>query len=157
VRLWRLHPQYLDAKGLTALWREGLLARAVLTGQTKDYAHHPQLEQFQKSLTPAAAIDCYLWAVHDEALRRNYSFDKNKLGQWIDCIQLSVTTGQLQYELEHLKVKLRQRAEAFYEKIKTVRSPDPHPLFRAAVGGIEPWERVSVPPTAKTTTSHQPE
>ena len=32
MRLWTLHPQYLDAQGLTALWRESLLARKVLQG-----------------------------------------------------------------------------------------------------------------------------
>ena len=35
MRLWSLHPKYLDARGLVALWREGLLAQAVLKGQTK--------------------------------------------------------------------------------------------------------------------------
>ena len=29
MRLWSLHPRYLDAKGLVALWREALLAQAV--------------------------------------------------------------------------------------------------------------------------------
>lgn len=32
MRLWSLHPSYLDAVGLVALWREGLLARKVLQG-----------------------------------------------------------------------------------------------------------------------------
>ena len=27
MRLWTLHPKYLDAKGLVALWREALLAQ----------------------------------------------------------------------------------------------------------------------------------
>ncbi|WP_368086417.1 pyrimidine dimer DNA glycosylase/endonuclease V [Nitrosomonas sp. Nm34] len=26
MRLWSIHPKYLDAKGLLALWREGLQA-----------------------------------------------------------------------------------------------------------------------------------
>jgi len=47
MRLWSLHPSYLDAKGLVALWREGLLAKAVLNGQTKGYKNHPQLERFK--------------------------------------------------------------------------------------------------------------
>ncbi len=37
MRLWSLHPRYLDAKGLVALWREALLARAVLRGATRGY------------------------------------------------------------------------------------------------------------------------
>ena len=32
MRLWSLSPRYLDVKGLVAVWREGLLADAVLLG-----------------------------------------------------------------------------------------------------------------------------
>lgn len=52
MRLWSLHPSYLDAVGLVALWREGLLARKVLQGQTKGYIHHPQLFRFRETETP---------------------------------------------------------------------------------------------------------
>ena len=41
MRLWSLHPRYLDAKGLVALWREGLLARHVLHGLTQGYLFFP--------------------------------------------------------------------------------------------------------------------
>lgn len=34
MRLWSIHPKYLDAKGLVALWREALLAQKVLKGET---------------------------------------------------------------------------------------------------------------------------
>ena len=34
MRLWSVHPQHLDVRGLVALWREGLLARKVLLGET---------------------------------------------------------------------------------------------------------------------------
>ena len=47
MRLWSLHPKYMDSKGLVALWREGLLARAVLKGQTNGYINHPQLIRFK--------------------------------------------------------------------------------------------------------------
>lgn len=33
MRLWTVHPKYLDARGLVALWREALLAQAVLRGR----------------------------------------------------------------------------------------------------------------------------
>ncbi len=52
MRLWSLHPSYLDAKGLVALWREGLLAQAVLSGQTHGYKNHPQLERFKSQPHP---------------------------------------------------------------------------------------------------------
>ena len=60
MRLWTLHPRYLDAAGLVALWREGLLARAVLRGKTRGYRHHPQLERFRCHASPRSAINRYL-------------------------------------------------------------------------------------------------
>src|SRR5690349_18012947 len=80
MRLWTLHPRHLDRQGLLALWREGLLARAVLRGQTRGYRHHPQLERFRAHATPELAIDAYLAAVHEEAVARGYAFDRGKLG-----------------------------------------------------------------------------
>jgi len=52
MRLWSLHPRYLDAKGLNALWREGLLARKVLENETRGYQKHPQLERFRSQPDP---------------------------------------------------------------------------------------------------------
>jgi hypothetical protein len=37
---------YLDGRGLVALWREALLAQAVLRGRTRGY-RHPQLARFR--------------------------------------------------------------------------------------------------------------
>lgn len=47
MRVWSVHPQYLDPAGLVALWRETLLARAVRNGATRGYHHHPQLKRFK--------------------------------------------------------------------------------------------------------------
>tara|TARA_R110002073_G_scaffold65940_12_gene164397 strand:+ start:408 stop:608 length:201 start_codon:yes stop_codon:yes gene_type:complete len=60
MRLWSLHPKYLDAKGLVALWREGLLAQNVLLGNTKGYKNHPQLMRFKNTSNQSAAIASYL-------------------------------------------------------------------------------------------------
>jgi len=78
--LWSLHPGYLDARGLVALWREGLLARKVLQHLTKGYKNHPQLDRFNDHLQPTVAIDCYLWYVYGEAVRREHHFSIGKIG-----------------------------------------------------------------------------
>ena len=70
MRLWSLHPKYLDTKGLVALWREGLLARKVLQGQTRGYKYHPQLERFKNHNKPVNAIDTYLLHVYNESVNR---------------------------------------------------------------------------------------
>ena len=63
MRIWTLHPKYLDPQGLVALWREALLARAVLRGETRGYRHHPQLQRFQAQAAPRSAINAYLTSV----------------------------------------------------------------------------------------------
>ncbi len=76
MRLWSIHPQYLDPQGLVALWREALLAQAVLRGETRGYRNHPQLERFKEHAAPLAAISHYLQAVYAEATRRGYRFNR---------------------------------------------------------------------------------
>ena len=103
MRLWSLHPSYLDAKGLVALWRETLLAQKVLKGETKGYKNHPQLERFKAVPDPLAAVASFLQGVYDEAVKRGYKFDKSKIGEGRYQAKIPVTSGQMQYETDHLK------------------------------------------------------
>ncbi len=142
MRLWTLHPKYLDPQGLVALWREGLLAQKVLAGKTRGYRHHPQLDRFRGASDPALAIAAYLGAVHREACRRGYSFDLTKLPAARSHVRLVATDGQLLCEWAHLKAKLRSRSPAAFSLVLDVKRPEPHPLFRIVSGPIAPWERV---------------
>lgn len=142
MRLWTLHPKYLDAKGLVAVWREALLAQKVLQGKTKGYRHHPQLIRFRAHLKPVAAVANYLKAVHEEASRRGYNFDGAKISGSRTRIQLKETHGQLLYEWEHLRRKLRQRAPEVFAMHKNIRQPEPHPLFRISKGKVCDWEKI---------------
>jgi hypothetical protein len=141
MRLWSIHPRYLDGQGLVALWREALLARAVLRGQTQGYRHHPQLERFRAQASPRAAICAYLAAVHDEAARRGYAFDRRKAGPQRAVAPIVVTRGQLQYEWDHLLDKLATRNPALYRQWRGVRAPQCHPLLRCRPGQVARWER----------------
>lgn len=141
MRLWTLHPRYLDARGLVALWRETLLARAVLRGRTRGYRHHPQLERFRARRNPVAWVNAYLRAIFDESLRRGYHFDAALLGRSTARGRLPETTGQLAHEWAHLKAKLRTRSPQWYRQVKGTRRPVAHPLFAIRPGGVRAWER----------------
>jgi hypothetical protein len=140
MRLWTLHPKYLDAKGLVALWREALLAQKVLRRQTKGYRHHPQLIRFRAHPKPVAAVAAFLKTVHEEATRRGYAFDASKIGRCPKSIALKETDGQLLYEWQHLRRKLKQRAPKVLAAHKDVSTPEPHPIFRVIKGDIRVWE-----------------
>jgi len=143
MRLWSLHPRYLDPQGLVALWREALLARAVLSGHTRGYRSHPQLERFRSQSAPRSAISSYLQGIHAEAVARGYSFDRSKIGRMRIHVPVLVTAGQVQHEWHHLLQKLAVRNPGLYEQWRPISTPECHPLFRRHTGPIESWERVS--------------
>lgn len=142
MRLWSLHPQHLDSQGLVALWREGILARAVLKGETRGYKNHPQLLRFKEQPDPLATLDSYLFHVYQEALNRHYMFHKDLIGNEFIDYQLNVTKGQLIYETNHLKSKLIHRDPQKYEEIRQVHMLFPHPIFRMIEGEVEYWEKI---------------
>lgn len=144
MRLWTVHPKYLDTRGLVALWREALLARAVLRGDTRGYRHHPQLTRFREQARPVETLNCYLTAVHAEARSRGYAFDPHKLGRAGSGLSIVETRGQLATEWAHLLTKLRQRAPEHYERLVTIRHPAAHPLFRLVPGRVRAWERSAI-------------
>ena len=148
MRLWSLDPALLDRQGLTACWREALLAQAVLLGRTRGYTAHPQLERFREHPHPATAISAYLHGVRDEATRRGYRFDAQRISQPLDehtrnAVRITVTEGQLDLEWQHLVHKLAVRSPAHRTHLLSIESPAPHPLFVVVPGAVASWERVS--------------
>lgn len=143
MRLWSIHPEYLDRAGLTACWREGLLAKKVLEGTTKGYRNHPQLLRFKEDSNPLLAINAYLHSVVDEADRRGYSFNRSKL---LDVSgynnQVIVSDGQIAYEWQHLLTKLAQRAPEQHQLYRELESPKLHPMFGVISGPIASWEKL---------------
>jgi len=142
MRIWSVHPLFLDSKGLVALWRETLLARNVLEEKTKGYIHHPQLDRFRQAPDPLYAINAYLTIVAQEAEKRGYNFDHSKFTEIKDEGIICVTEGQLKYETKWLKKKLLQR-----DPVRLTQNGDQeyyfsHPVFKVVSGEIEPWEKV---------------
>ncbi|MYA00864.1 MAG: DNA lyase [Chloroflexi bacterium] len=142
MRLWSLHPRYLDRTGLVAAWREALLAQQVLAGRTRGYRNHPQLARFRSHPHPPAAIGAYLGAVADEAQRRNYRFDRAKIEvEATNIPAILVADGQMLFERAHLAAKLARRAPAALEQLEQSALLQPHPCFRVVPGPVANWER----------------
>ena len=144
MRIWSVHPSYLDTKGLVAVWREGLLALHVLSGKTKGYTHHPQLIRFRKHPTPVDAITNYLHSIVDEAEKRGFKFDRQKLQLIKKVDVITITRGQLEYETKHLKEKLRTRDPQKFISLESQSLFSSHPLFELIEGPIASWEKIQV-------------
>jgi len=146
MRIWTIHPRYLDKQGLLALWRESLLAQAVLLGRTRGYIHHPQLTRFRGQPSPVACIASYLEIVHNESVRRGYHFDRTKIQPSGAQKRIPETHGQLLYEGDHLKSKLSGRSPECFLKIRHITEPGPHPLFEIIPGDVRDWEKRTAEP-----------
>ncbi|GAA1661959.1 pyrimidine dimer DNA glycosylase /DNA-(apurinic or apyrimidinic site) lyase [Citricoccus zhacaiensis] len=168
MRLWSLHPRYLDRQGLTGGWREALLAQAVLAGRTKGYRSHPQLVRFRAHPDPAAAIGAFLQVTAEEATERGYNFDVTRIDRpghpasglahdagrdlpvdgtfsgvpRLPVAQIPVTEGQVAYEWKHLLAKIGQRTPERLEGLVGISVPQVHPSFEVVPGDIESWERL---------------
>ena len=141
MRLWTFHPKYLDARGLVALWREALLAQAVLQGRTKGYTRKPQLVRFRRARAPVGCIAAYLKAVQAEGMLRKYAFDAGRIARDGRRETIAATRGQLDYEWSCLLAKLKRRDPKRHDAIRTTRRIEPHPLFHIVPGGVEDWEK----------------
>ena len=143
MRLWSIAPAYLDTKGLVALWRESLLAKAVLQGKTRGYTNHPQLARFREQSDPMGAIGSYLEAVWHEASERGFRFDRSKLSDAGFDGKIPCTSGQLEFELQHLLGKLELRSVKQLPRMDLSLPIVPHPIFEIRSGKIEVWEKIS--------------
>lgn len=143
MRIWSIHPKYLDAKRLTGVWRETLLARKVLEGKTKGYKNHPQLIRFRQQANPLHFINLYLHNIYLESIKRGYNFDKTKYNfdetKLIKKLttKISVTEKQLIYELNHLRKKLNNKTF-----MNSTIVPEPNSIFKTIKGEIESWEKI---------------
>lgn len=141
MRLWSIHPKYLDTKGLLALWRESLLAKKVLQNKTKGYKNHPQLIRFKKHKSPILAINNYLAQIYTQAVKRKYKFDNTKFQYTKSISKIPVTSGQIKFEFNHLLNKLKSRDIKKYNQIKNTKNIQINPIFIKVKGDIESWEK----------------
>ncbi len=144
MRIWSLHPKYLDAKGLVALWRETLLAKNVLANKTKGYKNHPQLNRFKEVEKPLDAINQYLAEVYEEAKCRHYNFNADKIDWDFEPTCIEVTDKQVAYEFRHLLNKLQTRDPLRYKDIVDTKAIVAAKIFKVVEGEIADWEITDV-------------
>lgn len=142
MRIWSIHPSYLDWMGLSAQWREGLLAQKVTDGKTKGWKNHPQLDRFKYHPKPMEAVGYYLNELYIESQRRGYNYNYSKIlfpGAVVDPI--NITSGQIEYEFKTLQERLEVRTPKKYKENLEVTKVQAHPLFEIVPGLPEKWEK----------------
>jgi len=153
MRLWSIHPEYLDVLGLVAAWKEGIqginaLKRSMKEPENKSimFLNHPQLKRFKSTGNPIKYLNWYLSEVFYESLKRGYKFNKNLIEiptEKEDAI-IPVTTGQIKYEVKLLmyKYEYERKRKPTGNKLFNIAELYLHPLFYKVCGEIEEWEKV---------------
>ena len=148
MRLWTIHPKFLDRQGLLGLWLEGIVAQNALSGLKKGYSNHPQLNRFKAQEVPLSFLGSYLEVVAKEGHSRGYNLrlDRVTINRTED--KIPVTIGQVHYEFQHLSAKLSRRDKEAYQKLQAIQTGGKtlseliHPIFMVVPGEIEAWERI---------------
>lgn len=167
MRLWTIHPTFLDNEGLHGLWREGLLAQKIIEDPTHGRSNNPQIARFRNHVSPISILGAYLWTVGHEGMERGFKYnvarieDPPMLGSIMvpkgssGDPRIPVTEEQIRFEFDHLFSKLEERDPVSLEKIlnysvqSTIKYREDfrlkaiNPAFRIVVGPIESWEKVS--------------
>ena len=142
MRIWSIHPKYLDWKGLGAQWREALLAQKVLQGETKGWRNHPQLNRFKEHPEPMKAVGYYLVEIFAESLIRGYNYNYSKILEPVDKIEkIPINQGQIEYEYNILMERLKTRSPKRYHINLNKEEIIPHALFQIREGPPEIWEK----------------
>lgn len=148
MRLWSLNPKYLDPLGLSRNYFEGLRGYNTLIGLTKIWKNHSQLIRFKK-YDPIPYLSFYLQNVLEEAIRRDLDWTTQSILKPItnDYTQsMSVTEGQIEYEINWLHHKMKNRQKVHQKYIDLLESErnnvELNPIFYKVSGDIEFWEKI---------------
>jgi len=114
----------------------------VLAGGTKGYRHHPQLARFQSQPDPSAAIATFLASLADEAQSRGYHFDATKVSPVRVTAKIPETNGPIALRVDPLESQTAHARTGTGAKARSLKQPEPHPLFRIVAGKVREWEKV---------------
>lgn len=138
MRLWLLHPKYLDTKGFVALWREALLAQRVLVRLLNNedkvgYKNHPALLPF-KSLPDNEWLDSignYLTYIYDESVTRNFNFNKSLIISNKEYKKnINILSSQVASEIVTLALKLKVRDQNKLQELYKGQFFKLNPIFK---------------------------
>ena len=145
MRIWSLHPQYLDQKGLGGQWEEGIIAQNTLFFQEGKYLNYPVLHRVKAHQEPVAWIGMYLNEILKEAnVNRGYNYNDQLIKQLKPTLPMPVTRGQLYYEWTLLQGRLQKRdpVKMSLNDGVDINNIKANPMFYVIDGDIEDWERV---------------
>ena len=141
MRIWSIHPKYLDSKELLNLWKETLEVKNKLLSKTNGFDHSKQLERFLDLKKPIEAINNYMSSVYKEAVKRNCEVDDEFMDwDFDDSLQIPVTSGQINLEIKELRSRLREKDEEKLHSLNGNTFLELHPIFYSIPGTIEEWE-----------------
>lgn len=146
MRIWSIHPKYLDRQGLGGAWKEAHQAQAILRrhivgGQPFadiPYGMHPQLDRLKAQPDPLGALGLVMTTIRDEGISRGYSY-KAAILRVDQSARFWISEAQLAYERLHMMRKLRNRDPARADALLEI--PDVMPMVDFIGGGIASWER----------------
>ena len=131
MRVWTIHPRYLDRKELRLSWSSGLKALKVLS-QPKIYNRFQSgLSVFRTQSEPLFALTSYLLEIAKEGKRRGMDMDVSNLPKLPKDFRLKipVSVQRVRSDRQLLIKHLARIGKKHVEKFESMRASLTHPLF----------------------------
>lgn len=131
MRIWKVHPKYLDQKGLSGQWFEAIIAKNSLISKDGYWYNNPQMDIFKNSEDPIDAVNSYLEEVWVEGIRRGYKFKSEYFDDYCPLVTIPITHEDLYSDMNLLGDRVHKRDIDWYNDIwMTGMRVVPHPLFK---------------------------
>lgn len=138
MRIWTLHPRYLDDATLREAWRDGLAARRRLVAGSKGRPTDPLIHAIAACKHPVRVIDAYLSHLHQEAQRRGKAFDRSRIDGARAGAGFAVDSERVRDDWDQLMARMAEREPARHERQAELRRPHCHPAFKRIPGKGSP-------------------
>ena len=112
-----------------------MLAQKVLKGETKSHENHPRLKKSKAHPHSQYAIANYLVEIWKESKRREYNFNKEKIGYTKIVEKIPITQSELRYEFDLLRDGTKKRTPSRHKDLLSVKKSNAIRFLKSRTGG----------------------
>lgn len=146
MRVWTIHPKYLNRKELSACWHDGLRALKVLSEPEKYQRFYEGLSVFRVQSEPVYALAKYLQAIGKEGVKRGLQMDLSLLPEVPKDFRLKIPVSEerIASERKLLTKRLAGLGRWHLRKFQSMLPGRTNPLFFVQNDNHpSPWEIIS--------------
>lgn len=129
MKLWKIHPKYLDDKELLDLFKHALIVKDILSGKLLAYRTNKYVSIFKERGNPILAIDAFLYQIYIEIKKRGYHQDHSNIRKVSIIEKINIKKEDIDEEYNEFLKLIKERNVEKYQSIRKEIEISPNPVF----------------------------